>query len=702
MNFSQASSEFRSPGISVAERPSYGGESLRDSHSFQQRPWADLAIISTLVGVCYWLVWPVGEYAILDDWAFNKSLSFLNERGELRILHWNPMSLAGHVLWGWLFTKLFGATFTVTKLSVVVLHVVELLVVVRWLRWCGVPSRGVWLAVLALMFHPLHFLHCYTYDTDIPAITWQLLGLFCLARGLASSVPIHWQRVCEQADLQASWVVSVPPFSTDTGITGGLTLPRSPMDSHTRNQNVRAGNGRDLCWLLLGSALIGWSAWTRQHGLVAWLAVVSYLVVCDRRLLLRREGWCALLPGAALLVGVWCWYQLHHGPTDVFRISMQQTHDFTRDPPWSSLPEIGMTYAVYLGSFVAALAVALPLPEWQRIGRRGVTLGLMALWLMSNLIGYFYFERSLLFPYMRNVITPFGLFAPNTYLLGSAEVRWGPPLAWVITVLSVLGSIALLQRFSETEWQPRERPRWVTIRLCSLWLVWQLAYIIGTTPLLFDRHLLILAPSSVLLFVLLTPRETHWRLVPFAAVVLPLAYYSLAGSHDIHAESRLAFQAGRDLMGQGIPPEKINGGYAFDGWHLYGTHAGPVPVRPLPPWWNYRIWAHLNSLDRTSDALLNSPESAWWSGPVRPPGKVDYIITLSSPKIVRQKIGPLSGGLLSGELYGGVRPDNRQKFDETRSYPFVSGWRGRTKFVYVLQRIPDDLTTDSAPSGEPP
>ncbi len=30
---------------------------------------ADLGLIGLLVGVCYVLVWPVGEYAIVDDWA---------------------------------------------------------------------------------------------------------------------------------------------------------------------------------------------------------------------------------------------------------------------------------------------------------------------------------------------------------------------------------------------------------------------------------------------------------------------------------------------------------------------------------------------------------------------------------------------------------------------------------------------------------
>ena len=599
------------------------------SHSLARRAGmkSDFAVIAALIGVCYWLVWPVGEYAILDDWAFNKSLSFLNERGELRILHWNPMSLIGHVLWGWLFTTLFGASFTVTKLSVVVLHLAEMFALARWLRWCGVPSRGVWLAVLALMFHPLHFLHCYTFDTDIPAITWQLLGLLCVARGLAADQP-------------------------------------------------RCG------LLLLGSSLIGWSTWTRQHGVVAWLAVATYLVICERRFLIRREGWCALIPGGVLIAGFTGWYQLVHGPTDVFEVSMRQTHEFAANPPWSSLPEIGLTYAIYLGSFVAALAVALPLCAWRRLQRRSVVVGLFSLWLLSNLVVYFYVERSFLFPYLRNVITPFGLFAPNTFLLGAREMRWGEPTAWVITVLSVLGVIVLLQRLTDAEWRAAERPRRVSLRLCSLWLAWQLAYIASTTPLLFDRHLLILAPSSVLLFVLLSPPQTLWNCPVFVAVMLPLSFYSLASSHDVHAESRLAFQAGRDLIAAGVPPQKINGGYAFDGWHLYETFPGPVPVRPLPPWWGHRTWDQFRSFAAASPQRLNSPNAAWWSGLVRPAGDVEFVVAVSLPKSSRETRAPT--------------------LREVQRYPFVSGWRGRTKFVYVLRRISDDFPNDSASSGEQP
>ena len=170
-------------------------------------------------------------------------------------------------------------------------------------------------------------------------------------------------------------------------------------------------------------------------------------------------------------------------------------------------------------------------------------------------------------------------------------------------------------------------------------------------------------------------------------MILLLAHYSLASTHDVHAESRLAFRAGNDLMAEGVSPAKINGGYAFDGWHLYESHSGPVPVRPLPPWWGYRLWDYVDSPASTAEDFLNSPESAWWSGPVRPPEDVvDYVISLSSPETIGlQGIGTLSGG-----VHGAGLLDKPPKFREVRRYPFVSGWRGRTKFVYVLQRITDD------------
>ena len=266
----------------------------------------------------------------------------------------------------------------------------------------------------------------------------------------------------------------------------------------------------------------------RMPWVVGLLAVATYFALWERKRAFRREVVFALFPGVTLIAGFWCWYQFWHGPTDVFQMSMQQTRAFVADPPWSHLPEIGMTYAVYLGSFVAALAIALPLSEWRNLGRRATMLGLVCVWLLVNAVVFAFLDRNLLFPYMRNVISPWGVFSPNTFLLGSRELLFGQPVAWCMTALSVVGCVALIQRLSRgSSWPVGRSPivsaRWsVSVRLGSLWLLWQLAYIAGTTPVLFDRHLLILAPSSILLFVLRTPPNTSWNLVRFAIVAVPM------------------------------------------------------------------------------------------------------------------------------------------------------------------------------------
>jgi hypothetical protein len=86
------------------------------------------------IAIALVVVAPFGEYAVDDDWAYVRSLTILQHEGRLEILEWNPMSLVGHLLWGWLFTSVFGLSFTVTKLAVVATFLIECLTFVALLR----------------------------------------------------------------------------------------------------------------------------------------------------------------------------------------------------------------------------------------------------------------------------------------------------------------------------------------------------------------------------------------------------------------------------------------------------------------------------------------------------------------------------------------------------------------------------------------
>lgn len=74
------------------------------------------------------------------------------------------MSLIGLLLWTLPFTTIFGFSFTVAKLSVVVLHFIECLTVLRILQLCGVGANLALVGILALILNPLHFVHVTSRD----------------------------------------------------------------------------------------------------------------------------------------------------------------------------------------------------------------------------------------------------------------------------------------------------------------------------------------------------------------------------------------------------------------------------------------------------------------------------------------------------------------------------------------------------------
>ena len=80
-----------------------------------------LLLIWTIV---IYIVDPVGEFMINDDFAFTKALDTLRTNGILGPTWMGPQGEGGgpaliiHLLWGFLFSEIFGHSLTVLRLSV--------------------------------------------------------------------------------------------------------------------------------------------------------------------------------------------------------------------------------------------------------------------------------------------------------------------------------------------------------------------------------------------------------------------------------------------------------------------------------------------------------------------------------------------------------------------------------------------------------
>ncbi|MEZ6128040.1 MAG: glycosyltransferase family 39 protein [Planctomycetaceae bacterium] len=566
--------------------------------------WSGELTIGVVAGVSFLAVWPLGEYAILDDWAFVKSLQHLHERGELVVLDWNPMSLTGHLLWGLLFTKCLGFSFFVTKLSAFVAGVILVLIVYWMCRRMHVSVGLSLTAALGLWLNPLFLPHCFMYMTDVTSLLWQWLSVVCLLQGLSGE------------------------------------------------------NRRARTFLVAGSGLWALAFLTRQHGIVVPLAFVAWLFLFHRARFWSHVPLYACLPGAWLAMNGLLWHRMNQA----FNTSSDLVWEFLSDPPWSELPYIFFSYAVYIGLFALPVMASVRWSDLRRLSGRRMALVAAAIWLGVFLFVQ-YSMRGLSFPYIRNVVTNWGLFQPHEFVVGDRLRLWDP--GWGITVgasgivaaLSLLAAVLAVRSSSETTSTPSgsvPSPPWMPFLL--LLFVAQIGYVMATSPILYDRHLLLLAPTVLIL------AASHVRRCrPMAAVALLIGYgaYGIVGTHDIHAVSRVVFLEGERLLASGIPSRHVDAGYAFDGWHMYEESQAvqPAPAIRLPPWWP--------SDRKTASTDLRQP---WW---------IYHLVTTIQPDYV---VGVSAG--LPSRMFPGADPFQRQPAKTS----FRTFWPWRRQSVFVFQR----------------
>lgn len=559
-------------------------------------------ILFFLITLSFLIVDPIGEYAIDDDWIFVKSLLYLHKDGHLKILDWNPMSLLSHLWWGALFTKFFGFSFTVSKISVVVMLFIECLTFIALLRRLGLSQGMILMSVLAVVFNPLHFFQSFQYATDIPSVSLELLAL------------LFYLKALERA-------------------------------------------GKDQTFLLiLASAFGALSFLVRQHGILIHVAFFLYLLLWDKakfksiRFLFASFA-CPLLTVIAFTY----WYNYVHGQTEAFIKTKKLVWD------WVMLSSPGLMIAVaffvliYIGFFLAPLTLAVPFRTLKTNLGKGMSLFASIALFTTVLFLKITLGDRILFPYIPNKITRFGFFIPNQFVLGDREVLWGRGVSWGVSVLFFLSSLLFLfflcQAFDRAAFNSNHRSE---KRLVLLLLLLQLTYVLLTSPVIFDRHLLLLFPTAVLLFVAVLGKQRELSKVRFTLLTIPMAFYGLAGTHDIHAISRTTFIAGESLIARGIDPLLIDGGLAFDGWYSYERSKQEGISR-------WRV------------------HDGWWVRDLCPGIHSQYIISLST-YLTKEGIRSSQSDL--------IRP-GLSDYDVFATYTYRNFWPFKNEKIYVMKERPE-------------
>lgn len=485
---------------------------------------------------------PRGEFPLNDDWVYARSVFTFLQTGIYKPNDSQAAVAFIQIFWGALFSKVFGFSMTILRVSVIVLG------------WFGVlasyflfqkahPSKLLSALCASLLAStPLYFLLANTFMTNIPFCAFVCGSLVFLIRYIESE---KWKDLvwgialacCAVLIRQLALFLPIA-FALAYWVKGGLSWRKIFV-------------GALACLAVAGTLYIYTEALRRTVGLPTMVAIKG--MVFPTILHMVKQG---QLP---ILAWVFC-----------FRL---------------------VSVIIYLGLFLLPLQMIVIPSTWKNLSARAKK------WNVAAFVGFVFVCFVLIFKFkakMPLLGVYFNDFSVGPRTIQGAEYLYTAPVSfWLIltqvgviagALLMVQISDALARFFKDLVQRKDVSPQWATLLCLS-------ACFIHFTPLgltaHFDLYISIYFPF--MLFFLLTriPRiELHFKRIYLAAAwmgIFFMGWLSVAMTHDYMSWNAARWQGLFYLMkDKGIAPTEIDGGYEFNGWFLYDEKYQKVPGRS---WW---------------------------------------------------------------------------------------------------------------------
>jgi len=142
-----------------------------------------LTLFSLWIGMVL-LVNPIGNFPLNDDWAYGWTVKTFLETGEYRLSDWAAANLLPQTLWGTFFCLPFGFSFTALRLSTLVLGLLGVLLTYGLLREVGANSKLSLLGASVVALNPVYFGLSNSFSNDISSFVLTTFSLYLIIRGL--------------------------------------------------------------------------------------------------------------------------------------------------------------------------------------------------------------------------------------------------------------------------------------------------------------------------------------------------------------------------------------------------------------------------------------------------------------------------------------------------------------------------------------
>lgn len=511
------------------------------------------------------IVSPGAEVPLIDDWNHALSVQRLVESGELHVSDWTATSLIAQVVWGGLFVTLFGFSFTVLRVSTLVLSLIGSLALYALCRQVGITRPRSLMGALLFWVNPLTFGLSYTFMSDVPAVSLQMLATLGYVHGIQRA---NYRSLFIGSCFAAlAFLVRHPGILLPLTVVGFGALDRWPRGVLARRTLASAG----VPFL----AALGYGVWSQQRGLPDTQAAFFKTL-------------------------------LESGPAE-----------------WAKALLLAGYLVIYLGAFLLPLALACGRDGLRILsrGRRNPCRRLLAGWIciVAGLILVFAVLASITsaytawMPYLLHggILQVAGLGPDN--LMGNRATVLSTPIRVILTALSagslvLIGTLLVRRRAIEHR---RGRERGAADLLALIALVQFMAIfpvsanLLTGTWLSFDRYFLPLLPPLIVLS-LLAVRDVRLSTSLMVAGLSIFMLFSLAATHDWLAFSRLRWELGEELVANGVALEQIDAGMEWDGWHLYEISRECCPTPRTPPGPDRPFWTEIIAQATDSTWVISS------------------------------------------------------------------------------------------------
>lgn len=500
----------------------------------------DLYILSAIIFL--WTILLIisdihGNFPLNDDWSYAFSVKTLLEQGKLELTGWVSMPVVTQIIWGYLFTTLFGFSFDILRLSTVILGTAGIIFSYLTFREVTHQVHLRVIGVFLIAINPLYFLLSTTFMTDVPFLTFSIVSIYSFVKYYKLKSRRH---------------------------------------------------------LILGLLFIAAASFIRQLGGLTLIAfTITYFFTHDK--LLAKKiiliSFTILLFASLLIFPSLVQIAADNPLIDNTRMA-KFFNAFSANNLFGLFPLVKNSFIalVYIGLFLSPI-VFIYYPSIKKIVHAKNFKKITVLLVLSVLIMSLLIHFDKLLPFRPNILFYYGI-GPATLrdvdILELEHIAVIPKYIWIIlTFIGLINAIFISLLFLQTI-REKFHLKLLSVNKTSLFIFLTacLYLIFISLSDFYDRYIIFLLP--LILFLILNSNYNltigYFKKGIVCLTILVMAFFTVYETHNYFAWNRCRWEA-IDYLTESlnIPKVNIDGGFEFNAW--YGYQPNYIRTKNKSWWW---------------------------------------------------------------------------------------------------------------------